>query len=143
MLMKKGSIKIDQQIVDEYINLDRSKKWLMKKTESTKTTHKFFVYQQIRKEILQINNNIDYIVDMLVQYLYRDKNSKFKETLWWSFGDILLEHIINNLNISEVCCDCGSRFIQIKQRQIRCNSCQKNRDRINAKLRKRKQRNKL
>jgi phage anti-repressor protein len=140
MLMKKRNTKVEQSIVDAYIRLDRSKKWLMKKNESAKTNHKFFVYEQIREDILEISNDKEYVIDVLVKYLYGEKNSKFKETLWWTFGDVLLENLINNLNVSEVCCDCESRFIQTKQRQVRCDGCQKERDRINARLRKRKQR---
>jgi hypothetical protein len=140
ILMKNYNVELNEKIIDLYTYLDRNKKWLMKKNESTKTNHKFYVYEQIRKDILEINIDIEYVVDVLIKYLYCEKNSKFKETLWWTFGDVLLDHIINNLNISEVCCDCGSRFIQTKQRQVRCDSCKKERDRVNARLRKRKQR---
>jgi hypothetical protein len=140
MLMKDKDVDLDESIINEYIKLDQGKKWRIKNLVNLKTENKLYVYNLIRDDLLQINGDTSYIVDVLVKYLYVHRNSKFKDTLWWSFGDVILENLIFNLNVSEECYDCGCRYRQVKQRQVRCEGCQKERDKLNARLRKRKQR---
>jgi hypothetical protein len=123
MLMKNKDTKIDHHIVDKYVHLDRNKKWLMKKNESAKTYHKFYVYKQIREEILDINSDSEYVADVLIKYLYDICNSKNKTTLWESFGDILLSNLRNDIENTILCERCEKREQKTKQRQIMCLSC--------------------
>jgi hypothetical protein len=141
MLMKNKKIKVDKEIIEKYEQLDRSKKWMMKKNDHMKTNHKYYVYQQIRNELLEIHNDIDFIVDVLVKYLYGEKCSKFKETLWWSFGDVIIKNLQRNLlNIVE-CVDCSKIIENPRQRQVRCDSCQHERDKDNNRKRQQKFKN--
>jgi hypothetical protein len=136
VLMKNKDTETDQQIIDEYIHLDRNKKWLMKKNETAKTYHKFYVYQQIREDILSINSNIEYVVDVLVKYLYEICNSKNKTTLWESFGDILINNIKEVIENTILCEKCGKREQKTKQRQMMCLSCLEKTKKEKARIRK-------
>lgn len=136
MLMKNPRVELDKVIIDSYTYLDRNKKWLMKKNESTKTNHKFYVYQQIKKDILEINSNMDFVVDILVKYLYGEKKSHFKETLWWSFGDVIIKNLQRNILDIVECVDCGKIVKNPRQRQVRCDSCQHERVKEKDRLRK-------
>ena len=44
-------------------------------------------------KILELNEDKYYIVDVLVEYLYAQKQSSYKTTLWSSFGDIIVENL--------------------------------------------------
>lgn len=141
MLMKDHKVELDKAIIEKYTQLDRSKKKLMKEIDDTESTDKLFVYHLIREELLKVNNDLEYIVDVLVKYLYDSKDSEFKTTLWSAFGDVLVNNLTKNLE-SAVCCeDCQSRVRKTKQRQIRCEVCQDKRNREKSKLAMRKKRN--
>ncbi|MBA9087670.1 hypothetical protein FHR92_004155 [Fontibacillus solani] len=60
--------------------------------ESNSTGDNIYVYKDIRNKILEVNKDAAYVVDVLVEYLYKNKMSSFKTTLWSSFGDV----IVNN-----------------------------------------------
>lgn len=140
MLMKTETVDLDYKIIETYTTLDRNKKWLMSQKEDIKSHDKLYIYKYIKDEILKINSDKEYVTDVLVHYLYVCKESKNKTTLWESFGDTIVENLKGNLNIAEECCDCGGRFKQTRQRQVICDGCQEERNKVNARLRKRKQR---
>jgi hypothetical protein len=143
MLMKNKQVELDQQIIDEYIKLNQSKKWMMKKQDNMKTDHKLYIYNQIKDSLLKINNDLDYVVDVLVKYLYQYKNSSYKETLWWSFGDVLLNNLTTNISGTIRCEHCGKRVEQIKQRQNLCMNCFDADKKKKAKIRKLKFKSKI
>jgi hypothetical protein len=130
MLMKKDYIVMDENIINEYTKLDRSKKWMMKKQENIKTDDKLFIYLQIKNKLLDINSNIEYVVDVLVKYLYEDcrNNGKNKTTLWESFGDILVNNLQRNLAGTKPCEDCGVRIKRTRARKY-CEKCSTLRER--------------
>jgi hypothetical protein len=141
--MKNKQVELDQQIIDEYIKLNQSKKWMMKKQDNMKTDHKLYIYNQIKDSLLKINNDLDYVVDVLVKYLYQYKNSSYKETLWWSFGDVLLNNLTTNISGTIRCEHCGKRVEQIKQRQNLCMNCFDADKKKKAKIRKLKFKSKI
>jgi hypothetical protein len=139
MLMINEKVELDFEIINTYSKLDINKKWLIQK-EELKNKDKLYIYKFIRDELLKINSDVEYVTDVLIEYLYNYKSSKNKTTLWESFGNVLVQNLKFNLNVSEECIDCGGRYRVTKQRQVRCDSCQKEKDKENARLRKRKQR---
>jgi hypothetical protein len=133
LLMKNPRIELDKEIIDKYIQLDRNKK-VTKQVHKLKSNDKLYIYKIIRNELLEINNDITYVTDILVKYLYSKKRSSFKTTLWESFGDVILSNLKRNiLNVID-CIDCGKKVINPRQRQVRCDGCQhekiKEKDRI-------------
>lgn len=82
------------------------------------------VYRDIRDELVK-DRDIYYVVDVLVKYLHDVEPTANKGTLWNSFGHIIVKNLKRNvLNIIE-CKDCGTVVENPKQRQIRCDDCQK------------------
>jgi hypothetical protein len=140
ILMKDHTVDLNDEIIELYIQLDRNKDRLMKQYNRSKNEAKLYVYQMIKEELLNLNHDPTYIADVLVKYLYSKKQSKYKKTIWECFGDIIVNNLEFNLNVAEECYDCGCRYKQVKQRQVRCDNCQEERNKINARLRKRKQR---
>jgi hypothetical protein len=143
MLMSDDKVNLHSEIIERYLYLDSRKKWIGFQKEDTKNHDKLYIYKFIRDELLKIHNDKEYITDVLVKYLYEEKVSKNKTSLWESFGDVIVKNLKANLNVSEECCDCEGRFKVTKQRQVRCDGCQKELNKINARLRKRKQRNSI
>jgi hypothetical protein len=138
MLMKRKNVKLDEDIINEYIRLDRSKKWLMRKQDNLKTDHKLYVYNQIRSDLLKINDDIEHVVDVLVRHLYSEKKSRFKETLWWSFGDVLLNNLKNNIKDTKQCECCGERIMLSANTKKYCEKCAKEKEKIRKREWKRK-----
>jgi hypothetical protein len=125
MLMNECDIKINKKIIKKYEELDRSKKWMMKLQENTKTEHELYIYKRIRDEILELGYGLEYAVNVLVEYLYNVKKSKYKETLWKSFGDVLLSNIRENLKGTKQCESCGERIKTVNNKVKYCPLCAK------------------
>jgi hypothetical protein len=67
----------------------------------------------------------NYISDVLVKYLYGRKNIKRTSTLWNTFGDILIDNLLLNLDCTKQCECCGKR-IETKSNRIKyCENCWK------------------
>ena len=117
MSVDKIDIKTDDaiSIIDKYNELDLKKYFVLNKNENNndKIKNILYMYKVIREDILSINNNQRYVVDVLVEYLYKNKKSNYKTTLWSSFGDIIFENITNNINV------------KLSKGYIQCNSCNK------------------
>ncbi|MFY0758756.1 hypothetical protein AB1K32_07735 [Metabacillus dongyingensis] len=145
MLMSAKKIEIDEEyekIVEAYKDLDQNKKDLIKVDESSKRKSKLYVYQLIREKLLEINNDEKYITDVLIEHLFSN-DSKFKTTLWESFGHVIEKNLELNLKEAKHCEDCDSKIRITKKRQVRCSDCQSKRDKENARLRMKKMRLKV
>jgi hypothetical protein len=129
MLMKNKSIQLDEDIINKYEQLDKSKKWKINFSENAEANETLYLYQYIRDQILEINNDIDFVVDVLVKYLHK-KNKSRKETLWKSFGDVLLENLFNNIANTKQCENCGVRIETTSNRSKFCDSCWKQQEKI-------------
>jgi hypothetical protein len=146
MLMSENVNRLDIEIIKKYEELDRKKKWITKNIDN-KTNKKLYVFKVIRYELLKIHNDEDRIVNILVEYLYGRKKSSFKDTLWWTFGDILLMNLRNNLKNTKQCECCGKRVENYKTKKY-CDECaeiiKKEQNRIaDKKYKERKKREKL
>ncbi|WP_168122026.1 hypothetical protein [Paenibacillus sp. HB172176] len=128
MLMNNPDIKINNDVISCYCEYD-SKKWMMNIQSNDKNSSSDHLkeYEFIKEAILHIHPNEDDVVDMLVEYLYLNKNSNYKTTLWSSFGDIIIKNIRNNIALNEglllICDTCDNKFIKERQRQTKCDNC--------------------
>lgn len=127
MLMNNHRMKIDEDIIKVYTKLDRSKKWIMNNEIKHKSKDKLYIYKYIREELLKLNSNPYYVTDVLVKFLYDNKKSRFKTTLWESFGREMLNNIKNNLSGLKSCEDCGMGIERIRGKKI-CEKCYKKRE---------------
>ncbi|MFP3509372.1 hypothetical protein SB775_06840 [Peribacillus sp. SIMBA_075] len=145
-LMNRKQIKVTEEmdIIKRYKELDKNKNKMIKANDGEfKKKGKMYVYKYIKLELLKINPNPTYITDVLIEYLYGVKNSAYKDTLWLSFGEIIERNLDRNLKEPAKCEHCGSEFRKLRRTQVTCSEkCQKVRERENARLRKKKQREK-
>jgi hypothetical protein len=125
MLMKNKRVNIDQEIVDTYVKLDRSKKWMIK-NDDLKSYNKLYIFKIIKDELLKVNGDVDYVTDVLIKYCYlkRKNNAKGKTTLWESFGDIILLNLKHNIEGTMQCEGCGIRVEKSNSRKY-CDGCSK------------------
>lgn len=81
-----------------------------------------YMYQEMRRRILDGNQqNIDYVVNTLVAYLYTVRSASQKKTLWACFGDVILTNIKKNLVVAgQICPICGKRFKPARSGQNYC-----------------------
>jgi hypothetical protein len=129
LLMSRENVNIGKEIINKYNYLHKNKKWKFNLQENQKTYSELYVYNQIRNELLEINSDATYIVDVLVKYLYEEKPSRNKETLWKTFGEILLNNLKENLNKTKQCECCGKRISQYNTKKY-CVPCAKEKERI-------------
>lgn len=143
LLMKSKSVELDMAIIQRYKELDQNKKELLNahNEDVQNKKGKLYVYKLIRDELLEVNSDEYYVTDVLIEHLYNNKKSRFKDSLWESFGEIIEENLEMNLNEALHCTGCNSKFRKIKQRQVRCEDCQIKRNREKSKLAMRKKRN--
>jgi len=134
-LMKNKRVKLDEEIISKYEELNKNKKQLMNDQEEHESYKMPYVYQRIREELLKVNDDVQYVTDVLVKHL---KDSPFKTTLWASFGDIILKNLERNLKGTKQCEMCGER-IEKKRAKKYCEKCAKKRERERVKRLRQKQ----
>lgn len=139
MLMKNKYVELDEDIIEQFVELDRAKNKMMK-DEKYDNKEQLPVYKYIRRELLKVKNHPAYVADVLVKYLYDSKNSKYKTTLWEAFGKEIVRNIKKNVHNIMDCVGCRAEIKEPKKNQTRCEECRKKQDKENARLRKQKQR---
>ncbi|MGG1664513.1 RNA dependent RNA polymerase [Brevibacillus sp. NRS-1366] len=135
-LMKNKRQKIDddlgREIIEKYIELDRSKSKEVRKQaeESDKVNSKveLKVYKDIRKSLLMICNNPVYISDVLVKYLFEQKKSEYKDTLWNSFGKEIVRNLEYNILGIKRCLLCPTEIEKSNSKRY-CDPCAKEKER--------------
>lgn len=72
-----------------------------------------YKYKNMRQKIIEESGqDVKYIVNTLVAYLYTVRKTSAKKGLWDCFGDIIIDNIRNNLDPkSRICIICGKRFV--------------------------------
>jgi hypothetical protein len=141
-LMRNEDVEIDDNVVNIYKKLDKKQHFLINVDDNQDVSNINYIYQDIRNQILQINADSYIVSDMLVKYLYSIKHSRYKDTLWLCFGDILVENLKNNVETKYIYCEqCGTLVVQKNNRHKYCHSCWKEINREQVKQRVQKYRN--
>ncbi|NFH40707.1 hypothetical protein FC977_13660 [Clostridium sporogenes] len=130
MLMKNKRIKLDEKVIEKYTELDLKKPFMINRIDDDKTGNEVYMYQVIKNKILEVNNDENYVVDVLVKYLYNDKKSRWKTTLWECFGDMIVENIKENIKNkygeNNIQCEiCGKRIEETSNSKKYCTNCAK------------------
>jgi hypothetical protein len=141
-LQKNNRTTIDDEaaleVIAKYEELNENKKSMM--NEKAKDEHEsgehLPVYKKIRKELLKTNKDAHYIADVLVKYLYAEKNSEFKTTIWCSFGKEIVRNIKKNVHNIVECKSCRVIIDDPKKNQVRCEECSKERRKEKDRFRK-------
>lgn len=124
VLMSENVERIDQNIINKYNELTRSKKKIIRNNKfKNKREGQLYVDKYIREELNKICNDENRIVNVLVEELYGRSDDKNKTTLWNCYGDILLMNIKGNIKGTKQCESCGVR-IEIETNQSKyCDKC--------------------
>lgn len=126
MLMRNKYVESNKDIIDKYTELDLRQHFLINPNDDKKKNKFNYKYESIKNQILMINPDIYYVTDVLVQYLYQEKKSSYKTTLWECFGDIIVENL--NINVSKkniYCKECGVLVEQTAKYHKYCKICAK------------------
>ncbi|MBO0995930.1 hypothetical protein [Bacillus sp. SD088] len=115
----------DKKIIDTYTHLDQNKRYYLDVNEDELDSKKQYVYVVIREKLLDICSDAHKVNDVLVRYLFNKKDSKYKSTLWESFGQEIVEALRKNVLNEVDCFGCGKVINEPRQRQVRCDKCQK------------------
>lgn len=105
-----------QPIIDLYDYYNQHKYVLFNHIDNYNSfTEELYVYQQIRKYLLDLPFSNSIIHDALVWKLYKERNTPNKKTLWGCFGEEIYNNIQNNIkqqwgDSMKVCPVCGKRF---------------------------------
>ena len=134
----------DQMIIDLYIKENQDKTMRLKdqmrnQGGMTKKGIELQVYKEIREKFLELST-ARHVTDVLIKYLYEQQDDKHKQTLWYCFGWQMVRNLQLNINGIVECEGCHKPIESPKINQVRCDSCQKDRKREMARLRKQRQR---
>ena len=70
-----------------------------------------YIYQQIKKKLLELPFSQETIVDTLVYFLYTQRKDSVKKTLWECFGKEIYNNIQHNtIELGNICPICGARI---------------------------------
>lgn len=97
----------------DYLNSHKYKfyRTITDKSELVSKKNDTYLYQQIKKQLLNLPYSKEVIVDTLVYFLYTQRKESVKKTLWECFGKEIYENIKNNtMNLGTICPICGSRI---------------------------------
>ena len=139
-------------LIEKYLELSKKYYYKIDATVSNRFSPDILMRSQLRQNLM-LNEAIDEtktilsafgyedyeITDILVLYLYSEKDSKYKDMFWTCYGDIILDNLIRHSKISEhkksfarskkgsQCVDCGEWFYIDKQLSpslvCRCPNC--------------------
>ena len=124
--------KDDIAIINKYNELDVKSTFMIENSTNYKERIKELSsqYQQIREDVLKVNNDIVHVTDVLVKFLYNNKHDNKKITLWECFGDIILDNIKTNLTKdfkkeAIECENCGKLIEKTSGKIKYCEECSK------------------
>lgn len=134
---------VNRKVINRFKDLEKEKRKRYRKTsvkESKEGTVHFFKY--VKEELLKVENDVDKIVNSLVKEFFHNINLPNKDTLWNSFGDVIVNNLMVNLKGTKQCEECGVRVEANNNRFRYCKDCQVEVDRTKARERMMKIRNK-
>lgn len=126
-LMFDAETELNQTIIDKYNELDKKHHFLISfDNEDDKYSNIAYIYWDIRLQLLSLGYSARYVTDVLIKYLYGKKHSRFKDTLWMAFGDIIVENIKSNVKEKYKYCEqCGCLFLPKNNKHKYCSICAK------------------
>jgi hypothetical protein len=124
LLMNNPDIKIDDNLIQDYIKINRKYHFKINMEDPEKTNINY-ISDIIRNELDKYGYMEVEVTDMLIKYLYGIKNSKSKESLWFCYGEIVVDNLKYNIgNKKSICIRCGCRYKKDAPAQKCCYNCQ-------------------
>lgn len=118
---------ICDEVIDKYEDLDQHKHFFMR-YDDEKDNNIAFVYQEVKRELMEMPLELHQIIDVLVEYLYLNKDSSYKTTLWEVFGYEIIQNLKQNIDKPledgwVMCEKCGIRVKRTNNRTKFCLGC--------------------
>ena len=128
MMMSNSQIICSKEVSELYDTLNKQYRYMVNMKDEYQDNLRY-VACKIREEFIKTGYSDETIADMLVEYLYNGKGKRYKQLLWFCYG----QYIVNNLerNLVDIqktkfvqCVDCGEWIeVDVSSRKIRCDSC--------------------
>ena len=114
-------IRENNLIVERYKYYNQSQNVLFKTDDENHSSQEdLYMFRFVRDKILEeTGEELNFIVNTLVMYLYTVQQNSNKKMLWSSFGDVIVENLKRNVK-GKVCSICGKRFEPNSNRQLTC-----------------------
>lgn len=114
-------IREDNLIVERYKYYNQSQNVLFKTDDENHSSQEdLYMFRFVRDKILEeTGEELNFIVNTLVMYLYTVQQNSNKKMLWSSFGDVIVENLKKNVK-GKICPICGKRFEPNNNRQLTC-----------------------
>ena len=114
-------IREDNLIVERYKYYNQSQNVLFKTDDENHSSQEdLYMFRFVRDKILEeTGEELNFIVNTLVMYLYTVQQNSNKKMLWSSFGDVIVENLKKNVK-GKICPICGKRFESNSNRQLTC-----------------------
>ena len=114
-------IREDNLIVERYKYYNQSQNVLFKTDDENHSSQEdLYMFRFVRDKIFEeTGEELNFIVNTLVMYLYTVQQNSNKKMLWSSFGDVIVENLKKNVK-GKICPICGKRFEPNNNRQLTC-----------------------
>jgi len=120
---KSNNVLIDKNLINVYIKLNQNYRYKINMEDERKNNISY-IAKEIRMELGSFGYDDMTVTDMLIKYLYGIKNSKHKESLWFCYGDVIVENLKKNIGDKmDVCLRCGKRYKKKVAVQKYCEEC--------------------
>jgi len=125
LMMKNPDIVLNYDLIDKYLELSKTYHYSVN-MENNKNSNLSYIAELIKMQLDFYKHSREEITDILVKYLYKEKNSRSKAVLWFCYGDIILENLKNNVgDKTSVCEKCGKRYSKTSNNQKYCDDCKR------------------
>lgn len=126
-LMNNVNIRCSKDVAEIYDRLNKQYRHMINMKDEYEDNLRY-VACVIRYEFAGTGYSDEMITDMLVQYLYSGNNKKYKQLLWFCYGQQIVNNLQRNVEIPKTkyvqCVDCGEWFeVDISSKKIRCEEC--------------------
>ena len=122
-LMCNKDILVDMEVIEKFDELNTTYHFKINQKNKSNVN---YIMKLVNDEMMTLNYSRSDIVDMLVVYQFKLKDSEYKNVLWNCFGDVIVENLKNNISEDSIQCrDCGNRFIPNYHNEKLCDKCAK------------------
>lgn len=124
-LLTNGEEYFNEEINDIYNSFNKNYGENLKIDEENNDKNNVIeITKELKKKFYEIEKDDNKIVNSLVKSLYSKNSSKKKKLLWFAYGDIMYNNLLNNIDKNtDVCMQCGKRTPTTDLVRHKCLEC--------------------